>query len=217
MHQDIAEPVGRAFYQVGAGAYDDDGLPKTFLETGSTANRPHGVTVPDYLTGRALVWIDTDGIDDCTEHPRWFNPGEVRIITRIVEQMRPKPLPPDQNGDNSLVVLTPYTAQVSELNKTSTLAKRVHTVHSFQGRQADRVIVSLVRSRRSAGSTVAANVGHVGQDEVVNVLLSRARRLLVLVGNLRHFAEYGGPSWQTITTVVQRQRGVVGFDEQALR
>lgn len=213
MHKDIAEPVGRAFYPIIPREYDEDGMPESFLETSPTANLPHGITRPAFLSGRALVWIDTGGVDGYDEQPRWKNRGEAELVARIVDRMRPPPRARKEEGTNSLVVLTPYAAQVIELNGQGPLTGRVHTVHSFQGRQADRVIVSLVRSRRTPGATVASNVGHVGQDEVANVLLSRARRLLVLVGNLRHFAEYGGPIWKTITTVIKRQGAVVHVGE----
>jgi superfamily I DNA and/or RNA helicase len=85
-------------------------------------------------------------------------------------------------------------------------------VHSFQGREADRVIVSLVRARWVSHDPVR-NVGHVGQDEVINVLLSRAKRLMVLVGNLDHFGANGGQSWADVVRVVRRYGLVLRADE----
>lgn len=82
------------------------------------------------------------------------------------------------------------------------------TVHSFQGREADRVIVSLVRTTRT-GDDPVRNLGHVGKDEVANVLLSRAKRLLVLVGRFEHFRDNGGPTWRLVTDVVERYGHVV--------
>jgi superfamily I DNA and/or RNA helicase len=122
--------------------------------------------------------------------------------------MRPEPAPPDSEGDGSLVVLTPYRAQVSKLRQRGSLLGRVHTVHSFQGREADRVVVSLVRSTTVDGGP-PANIGHVGHDEVANVLLSRAHRLMVIVGNLEHFRKNGGPRWHDLTAVIQRYGRVV--------
>jgi serine/threonine protein kinase len=202
MHETIAEPVRRVFYQEVPTRLDDDGLPTSFLDSFlPKTSRPHGVTAPSYLAGRPLVWVDTGGDERCRAEGRWHNQGEVQIVEAIVDQMaRANQL--DQH-DGSLVVLTPYREQVRKLEHRGLLRGRVHTVHSFQGREADRVIVSLVRTTRP-GASVASSVGHVGQDEVANVLLSRARRLLIVVGAFQHFAEHGGEAWELITRIVRR-------------
>ncbi|WP_433618143.1 AAA domain-containing protein [Dactylosporangium sp. CA-139114] len=204
MHPTIAEPVSRAFYPLDPPEFDN-GLPRSFLETDESARQEHGVVVPHYLAGRPLVWLDTRGYPNCVDQPTWSNDGEVELIDKMVDQMSPAAAPPGHEGDtrDSLVVLTPYRAQVKKLERRDVLRNRVHTVHSFQGRQAQRVVVSLVRTRRVSDDP-AHNVGHVGQDEVANVLLSRARRLLVLVGDFEHFAENAGPTWRLLTRVIER-------------
>jgi hypothetical protein len=211
MHPDIAEPVGRVFYPVEPVVYEDN-MPVSFLESDlKTTLREHGVTEPGVLVGKALVWLNTDGYPDCVDQPLWRNEGEVDLIDRLVTRMKPPATPAvtgRANEDDGLVVLTPYRAQVRRLRKRASLAGRVYTVHSFQGHEADRVVVSLVRSTRVEGG-LTRNVGHVGQDEVVNVLLSRARRLLVLVGNFEHFATRGGPNWAMLTRVIDRYGTVV--------
>lgn len=206
MHPIIAQPVGRAFYRLQPEQRDEDGLPVSFLRThGATAEIDHGVSRPYFLKNSPLVWLDTAGMEQCREEPFWYNLGEVELIEKLVQQMDPPPLPPGvpAEEDGGLVILTPYLAQKKRLESRGLLARRVHTVHSYQGREADRVIVSLVRSTR-LGNTVASNVGHVGQDEVINVLLSRARRLLVLVGNLEHLATCGGESWDIVIRTIKR-------------
>ncbi len=125
----------------------------------------------------------------------WSNEGEVALIEAMVSRMVPAPAAGDGDGPDSLVILTPYLSQVRKLEGRGVLRGRVHTVHSFQGREADRVIVSLVRTTR-VGDNPTRNVGHVGKDEVANVLLSRAKRLLVLVGRFEHFRDNGGQTWR---------------------
>ena len=203
MHQDIAEPVRRVFYRTRPVQLDTEGLWKSFLESHSSAGQPHGLTDPLYLRDRALVWIDTAEYPGCTDHPMWWNDGEVELIDRLVDRLRPASAPPGSDGPESLAILSPYTKQVERLQQRGNLSNRVFTVHSFQGREADRVIVSLVRTTRVADD-FRQNVGHVGRDEVANVLLSRAKRLLVLVGRFEHFRENGGQSWRDITTLVER-------------
>ncbi len=73
------------------------------------------------------------------------------------------------------------------------------------------MVVSLVRST-VRGNTLQS-VGHVGHGEMINVLMSRARRLLVMVGSLSHFAEHGGSDWRLVTDTVKRFGHVVHADE----
>jgi AAA domain len=217
MHPDIAQPVGRTFYPVEPPELDANRLPVSFLHTFHKADKPHGVKHPSFLAGHPLVWIDTTGVPGLEDKGYWSNEGEVALIAKLVQRMYPAPAPaaaPDGTA-GGLVVLTPYNAQVALLGQMGELRGRVHTVHSFQGREADRVIVSLVRTEQRGGTPVA-NVGHVGADEVVNVLLSRARRLCVLVGSFGHFAAYGGQSWDIVTRAVARYGRIVSCDEADL-
>ena len=45
------------------------------------------------------------------------------------------------------------------------------------------------------------------------MLLSRLKRLLVLVGHFEHFRDNGGQSWRDITTLVERFGKVVPPEE----
>jgi len=67
---------------------------------------------------------------------------------------------------------------------TETAEKFAHTVDSFQGNQADVIAVSLVRNN---ASLPGAGLGFLAEAPRLNVLLSRAERLLVLVGSWEFF------------------------------
>ena len=60
------------------------------------------------------------------------------------------------------------------------------TVDSFQGNQADVVVVSLVRNNRQPRGR---GLGFLREGRRMNVLFSRAERLLVLVGSWEFFQE----------------------------
>jgi superfamily I DNA and/or RNA helicase len=64
--------------------------------------------------------------------------------------------------------------------------KKAYTVDSFQGNQADMVIISMVRNNRRQGPK---GLGFLKESERMNVLMSRAEKLLVLVGSWRFFEE----------------------------
>jgi hypothetical protein len=59
-----------------------------------------------------------------------------------------------------------------------------HTVDSFQGNQADVIAVSLVRNNTLP---IGEGLGFLDEAPRINVLLSRAERLLVLVGSWEFF------------------------------
>ena len=81
-------------------------------------------------------------------------------------------------GDRQVAVLTPYLAQVRRLKG---LAKErgveIGTVDGFQGREKEGVIISLVRSNDTG------EVGFLEDLRRMNVALTRARRLVVVIGD----------------------------------
>jgi superfamily I DNA and/or RNA helicase len=191
MHPDMAEPFARAFY---------DGIESG---PGLREDRAHGLTTPRYLEGAPLVWLDTSRHEGCEDEGMWHNPGEVALIEDLVRRLN---LGDDRDPDR-LVVLTPYRQQVDKLGQ-SILGDRVHTVHSFQGGESNIGIISLVRSTVRGGD-VRQNVGHTASPEVINVMLSRAKKLMVVVGNLPHFERHGGPDWATVITTFREVGRIV--------
>ena len=187
MRHPIAEVVNRAFYG-GKLQTDHD-----------ATERPTGLRAPAMLIDPAVVWIDTTGIPSCADKRTWFNEGEAAIIAKLLADMRPVPRPgADGFSDEPLAILTPWRAQKDRLQSAAEgFREYVHTVDAFQGREADIVVVSLVRDTRR-GERPYQNLGHAAAPERVNVMLSRARRLLILVGAYDHFAGSGVEFWATI-------------------
>lgn len=83
----------------------------------------------------------------------------------------------------SVACITPYSAQIDMLermtdrNEWAGIKVLVGTIDSFQGREADVVVLSLVRSNRQG------DLGFLSSAERVNVALSRAREALVIIGD----------------------------------
>ena len=61
----------------------------------------------------------------------------------------------------------------------------INTVDAFQGRQTDIIIYSTVRSSKKNSS-----IGFQKERERLNVAFSRARRLLIIVGDLDFINNY---------------------------
>ncbi|WP_370945372.1 AAA domain-containing protein [Amycolatopsis sp. cg5] len=210
MRPAINEIVSRVFYPVD-NVRSDGHVDITVPGLLSTGRDDIGVLHAPMELANAVVWVDTSNIAACSDEPAWRNPGEVDVVKTIVERMRPRPLPgKDGYGDHPLAVLTPYRRQLDLLRAYSEIRPFASTIHAFQGREANVVVISLTRDqRRGKRETPWSNIGHLHERELVNVLFSRAREHLVLVGSLRHFERYGGPMWSDVCALVRQQGRVV--------
>lgn len=193
MDQQISTLVGDTFYA------DSGGI------KACRAPAPHPLSEPDYLLGSRLVWIDTGEAARAVGF--WSNDNEADLCARVVRAMRPVPGGPK---GTDLAVLTPYRQQVHVLEqRLSEHASRVFTVDGFQGREADVVVASLVRDQMGREGTPISNVGHVAASSRANVLLSRARELLVVVGRFEIYANHAGPKWRQVTEHFRNHGSVV--------
>jgi len=79
---------------------------------------------------------------------------------------------------------------------------RVSTVDNYQGEQCDVIVVSLVRSNKDA------NIGFLSSPERVNVLLSRARHGMILIGNMGTltFSQKGSDLWRKVRSYLQKNQ-----------
>ncbi len=154
--------------------------------------------------------------------PAWSNADEVKAVLQVLKLLKADggPNPP------SLAVLSPYREQVNrlrhgiesrlagELSNLSGFARAVGgeefhgTVDSFQGDQADLVAVSLVRNNWH--SIPAKALGFLRDDRRMNVLLSRAKWKLIVVGSLRFYES-------VVATSKSLPDADIGFLERFLR
>lgn len=212
MHDPICQVVSRSFYPAprsapppGAPPQPRDPLPPGILVT-MREEDGHVVESPGWLQGRTLVWIDTSGVH--RDQPYWSNPYEARLVAALCQDIRPDAVPHARHEENrrGLAVLTPYRQQAELIRQAGpSLEDAVRTVDSFQGREADVVVASLVRDTlRASWDRPLKNIGHLADASRVNVMLSRARDLLVIVGSFEHFADSGVECWVKVTTAVER-------------
>jgi helicase MOV-10 len=118
--------------------------------------------------------------------PSWFNPHEVLTVIEYVEllvnQSRPR-ISVDDIG-----IITPYARQVQKI-KLALDAKnfggiKVGSVETFQGQERRCIIISTVRSEKSLLShDEKYNLGFVANAKRFNVAITRAKSLLIVVGN----------------------------------
>lgn len=169
--------------------------------------------------------------------PRYINPAEAHALYRFVERLRVDPAAGRE--DLRLTVLSPYSQQVAYLERTLStcrlpegirFAERARqradqrprsgafTVDSFQGDQSDIIAVSLVRNNEAPGHLRGQAMGFLQDAPRLNVLLSRAERLLVLVGSWQFFQHHtelvdlGEPEkelwhWKKVLTTLESWEG----------
>eukprot|EP00262_Sarcandra_glabra_P017129 TRINITY_DN5775_c0_g1_i1.p1 TRINITY_DN5775_c0_g1~~TRINITY_DN5775_c0_g1_i1.p1 ORF type:complete len:268 (-),score=40.17 TRINITY_DN5775_c0_g1_i1:335-1102(-) len=117
----------------------------------------------------------------CEEHldpagtGSFYNEGEADIVVQHVFCLICAGVSP-----TAIVVQSPYVAQVQLLRDRldelpEAFGIEVATVDSFQGREADAVIISMVRS-----NTLGA-VGFLGDSRRMNVAITRARKHVTVV------------------------------------
>ncbi|KAK7464371.1 hypothetical protein VKT23_006538 [Stygiomarasmius scandens] len=156
------------------------------------------------------------------------NTYEARMVLKIVRYLAQQGY-----GTDEMVVLTPYLGQLSKLRKelqrdmetdpvlndldsydliragllTAGAAKptkrklRLATIDNYQGEESEIVIVSLTRSNS------ANDIGFMFSPERLNVLLSRARNALIMIGNSDTFtkARRGKEMWQKLFEFLKKQ------------
>lgn len=103
---------------------------------------------------------------------------------------------------------------------------RLSTVDRFQGMERNIIIVSMVRSNRLAASQdqepnyeLYGDMGYQKQESLgfaespnrLNVALSRARRLLVVVGNREHFC--GKDIYKNVFETIQQNGKIISAEE----
>lgn len=128
------------------------------------------------------------GIQGCDEregnNPSWFNRFEASKVVDII-----KKLTKNTDSDKADIgVITPYRQQVVKISKAlenmDIEGIKVGSVEQFQGQEREVIIVSTVRS------TVKHNefdktfcLGFLSNPRRFNVAITRARSLLIIVGN----------------------------------
>lgn len=117
--------------------------------------------------------------------PSWSNPDEVEVLRLYVQDLREIGVSAKDVG-----IITPYQLQCKRLRlmcRTEQFPAQVGTTEQFQGCEKRIILLSTVRSRQEneVPQDLKFALGFVGHEKRSNVALSRARSMLVLVGNLR--------------------------------
>jgi superfamily I DNA and/or RNA helicase len=166
MHPAIGSLVGELFYggRLVHGAAGTEAI---------AARAPH--------PGRAVVVVDTRSTCERSQK------GSSRVNAISAEVTADLALEAVRGGSDSIAVITPYAAQASEIRRLLA-ARRIgdavecSTIHRFQGRECDVVILDLVDAEPMRPSALVGDA-----PNLLNVSISRARGKLVIVADVAYF------------------------------
>ena len=172
MHRFINEFVSNAFY---------DGKLKC-----DPSVDEHPLILNSYK-GKPMVWIDVNKQQYGVESQGLSKAREPEAAVLIENANKVL----HENGNIKLGIITFYLKQKDILEKlagnklTSDELARVEigTVDSFQGKEFDVVFLSCVRSNSFSANNLKRRVGFVNDNNHLCVSLSRAKSLLVIVGD----------------------------------
>ncbi|CQH27730.1 AAA domain-containing protein [Yersinia enterocolitica] len=206
MHPIIAEVISDVFYNHELNTSDEK---KEFY---TNDNKPFYFEASNFdeINGCPIVWVETPDVQanqrvkSGDKMPQWNNPFEAEVVLNLLRFLRKKP---DVNKFPKLALLTPYNKQIeristlldreihnienlNEFSKPDDSSSFCSTVDAFQGAEADLTIISLVRN--NSDSYALSALGILLDSRRMNVLLSRAKHQLIIVGSyefLKHWSE----------------------------
>ena len=138
------------------------------------------ITINDILDGEhdeeALLFVDTSNVDiegetHLKDSKSIVNHMEAEISVRLVNDYLNDGIEVDDIG-----IISPYADQVKIIQEMTPV--EVKTVDGFQGREKEIIIISTVRSNEHE------NIGFLKDLRRLNVAITRAKRKLIIVGNI---------------------------------
>jgi predicted DNA helicase len=125
-----------------------------------------------------VQWIDTTPLPGSEETHEGshssFNRTEVDVVSALLDTFESSGL-----RASDLAVIAPYKAHVELLrDRINDESIEIDTVDGFQGREKEVVLISFVRSNSSGA------IGFLSDERRLNVSLTRARKKLILVGDV---------------------------------
>ena len=146
-----------------------------------------------------VVWVGVrsgGGAGEATARrtPTYSNPGEAELAAQIGKDASSQR--EEGDADRSVVILCPYDGQKQAV-QSHLPGVPVHTIDSFQGREADVVVLSLVRTGESGA-------GFWRDERRVVVAFTRARTRTVVVFSdalLPLLSSEGEGEWSALAAV----------------
>ncbi|MBD8068731.1 AAA domain-containing protein [Bacillus sp. PS06] len=195
MHENIMETIA-PFYE-----HENERLQCGLMN--SDLDRDHLLESPLIKRNSHLVWVDMPNESAYFEErmkggKSLYNPAELNEIRRVLQEMDDATEQAKEAGlididaKKSIGVISFYGEQVKRIDRIlhqelqlRHLTIRTGTVDRFQGMEMDVILLSMVRNHDSKQD----DIGFAKDYRRLNVALSRAKELLVLIGSTKMFTE----------------------------
>lgn len=212
MHRDIAALINQFYIDTDAGR----------LESPSEDMKNHGCHGDDISEENHVLWYDIENKEEYFESRQnmsYYNEYEAESIRKLLSKLNANLV--RNNEYRTIGVITFYDAQVKLIEDKlirsgfykglSNLELRIGSVDRFQGMEEDIIIISFVRNNKQH------NIGFAKDCRRINVALSRAKQLLVIVGCSQNFKNSSDNNaagmFGQIYSIVQRFDGIRNPDE----
>lgn len=174
MHPNIGNLVSALFYEN-----------KVASDLVNVQEKQHNLT----LFNKSIYWVSTSDVAEEKSQERQNNKSRINDYeAKVIKGLLLK-IQNDcelNNLQKEVGVISAYRSQINNLESKiahndkqlwKNLHIIIHTVDAFQGGECDIIIYDLVRSNRQK------KLGFTSDDRRLNVALSRAKQLLIIVGN----------------------------------
>jgi hypothetical protein len=154
---------------------------------------------------RNLTWLTIRGREKKSGSGSLSNRAEIEAVGRVVRHLQRLGL-----EHLRVAVIAMYQDQVTQLKRELRMVAlpglAVDTVDAFEGEEADVVILSLVRSNE------AERIGFLKKAQRLNVAISRAKQLLVVVGDIETMTGREGQDlYRPLLEHIEREGRVAGI------
>lgn len=196
----------------------------------SDAMRAHHIHSAHIGPQNHLLWLDIPNEagyfeQRMKEGASLFNEAELQKVKTLLLEINEATEKAKQAGElaadtlKSVGVISFYAEQVKRINRlletldVPHLHIRTGSVDKFQGMEMDVILVSMVRNNKGNG-----DIGFAKDYRRLNVALSRARQLLVLIGSTDMFTKRPKQQktrdmYSHLLTTVNEQNGYVTFEK----
>ena len=218
MHPDINDVIKQFYVKDGGlncGLIHPKDLGVNDHDMSNPASRYHGIVMnPLIVHNTHVVFVNTDSPEMLDGTSR-VNYGEVEVISKLLSRFEELSTFKryldkfDKEEDKQIGIISFYGKQIKLIraiaNQHKNISTRVSTVDRFQGMERNIVIVSMVRSHiiqthknelpdyaryKEYGYPSQHSLGFAQSPNRLNVALSRAKRLLIIVGNETLFSQH---------------------------
>jgi regulator of nonsense transcripts 1 len=169
-------------------------------------NKTRPKVIPPFIDNN-IMFCHVDGAEERSSTGSLWNEAEANAVLDLLATLVASKVRPE-----NIAVITPYTYQRIRLGKL--LAKygqlskvEISSIHTFQGREKDYIIISCVRTHTS-------NIGFLRDPNLLNVALTRAKKGLIICGHAMNLSEH--PYWNELVNYYYDKKVVFSYEERSI-